>query len=110
MTKSEKNELNKELCGLLGICWHEKIENLNDRSSMILCSCRKFSDWRKRDFDDHCKKSNPNFTTDSGKVQLLKLLKCYPPEIATFYGLVKYWTDNTGALAIAVRDFLRREK
>jgi hypothetical protein len=61
--------LNKRACELLGICWHEAIAN-NDKYYEAThegwrCSCGR---------SVPCINRNPDFTTDPGKVELLRLM------------------------------------
>jgi hypothetical protein len=106
-------ELNKELCELLGICWHErKIPSCYNK-------CQKCGYIAK----DINTMDNPDFTSDSGKIALLReMMKrkdsygffLYNGEVKTswdgrdLYNIsVDYLLDDTGKLAIAARDFLR---
>ena len=97
-------ELNKELCGLLGI--EPKI--LSVMGGLM---------WEY-----------PDFTTDSGKVQLLKLMRkridwrlfltflvhgaSWNPENweTSHFNLIDFILDDTGKLEQAALEFLRREK
>ena len=91
MTQQQKEELNKQLCGLLGI--NPKI--LSVMGGMM---------WEY-----------PDFTSEAGRVQLLKILvkkqlfrdllnNTYCLDIHLLY---LYMTDDNGAFAIAARDFLK---
>jgi len=105
MTQQQKDELNKELCGLLGICWHEFMEK------EYRCTHCDAPDYEK----------NPDFTSEAGRVQLLKLMSKRPDFIrfllSTFVWLYSpdalsaHWADmfldDNGAFAIAARDFLK---
>jgi hypothetical protein len=117
-------ELNKELCQLLGICWHEP-KGIGFLSDMCICGgC--YGDDRKGNstMSDHCKRCNPDFTSKASRVQLLKLIrkhKHFHRLIAKINCLsldedgdfidncipVDLMTDDTGKLAIAARDFLK---
>jgi hypothetical protein len=86
------NSKNRELAELLGLTWHEVTDQtmLHD-----LCSCR---DW-------DCKEINPDFTTDAGKVGLLRLMEKredWPKVIR-----IDYITNTTGKLRDAAIEFLK---
>jgi hypothetical protein len=118
--RNMNEELNKELCELLGICWHEEVPT--DPVEYRLCTCGVHIE-NLMFLQGHCKQSNPDFTTDSGKVQLLREMEkrkdsygffLYNGEVKTswdgrdLYNIsVDYLLDNTGKLAIAARDFLK---
>jgi hypothetical protein len=122
MNEELNKELNKELCELLGICWHEWVTNYGHDSDTLMCK--------------HCWKyprevaCNPDFTTDSGKIALLREMEksrdyldfiCSLWELYAVddsYGVEDYEeirfylrliTDDTGKLAAAARDFLKKE-
>ena len=104
MTQQQKDELNKELCGLLGICWHEKDK---DVGIMNACVCG-VQTYYNVDFNHHLN-CNPDFTSDAGKIRLLRELKNTKD---WYFYVVKliievYLLDETGKLAIAARDFLK---
>jgi len=91
MTQQEKDELNKELCGLLWIEW-----------------------WEEGTLGYH---TNPDFTSEAGRVQLLKLMNekdllwkfvcSLPPNYGLFLYILEFMKDDNGAFAIAARDFLK---
>jgi hypothetical protein len=105
------SDINKELAGLLGLCWHD------------CYSC-------KAPLTDLCDKMNegcplnPDFTTDPGKIELLRLMLKRPAsDFDAFivengslskYGrhldciLVDLVTDTTGLLAQAAVEWLRK--
>ena len=56
---------NRELCELLGICWHERVCDLT-----MKCTCGDFHSLSAGPFPD-----NPDFTTDAGKVMLLREMR-----------------------------------
>jgi hypothetical protein len=60
-------EANKYLCEKLGLCWHEIERTWGE---YYQCSCSK----HKVLYEDLLKHSNPNFSTDAGAVQLLRLM------------------------------------
>ena len=120
MTQQQKEELNKELCGLLGICWHREAIT---PSWDIECFCG-YKTNKTRAFNCHTKKSNPDFTSEAGRVQLLKLMMkiknyedfgdlwflfaCWDDKENKVYAVpTKYLTDDNGAFAMAARDFLK---
>lgn len=97
-------ELNKELCWLLGICWHEH------SGGMYSCACGKTFDsidWLLQ----HIERCNPDFTTDSGKIQLLREMMKVRDLLEFLLGtdddFVEMLIDNKGKFALTVRDFLR---
>ena len=119
------NEINRELAGLLGLCWHEnEIWPCSVGSMRMPCSKCGSADY------------NPNFTTDSGKIELLRLMMkrwgewdCFASKVGIIYytrdgvdsngGTIEsvhfatdndYILDTTGLLAQAAVEFLRREK
>jgi hypothetical protein len=115
------NDINRELAELLGLCWHE----FNDNPEQ----CSKCGKWFRGYYVDS---PNPDFTTDPGKIELLRLMEKRAdwPEFLWFLwdkegiqiGVVYkafisnkgiphiYITDTTGRLAQAAVEFLRREK
>ena len=106
MTENEKK--NKELAEWLGICWHEPIDMRNVMVGAPIPICSKCN---HNVIDAH--RFNTDFTSDSGKVQLLRLM----PE--DFFGVdqygrivltVDYITDKTGKLRDACLEWMRREK
>jgi hypothetical protein len=100
---------NKELCELLGLCWHEPIPD-------ICCKCGSREPF------------NPDFSTDSGKIELLRLMPVefveslfsiseveyhsYRPEkrMIVFAKFIDLITDTTGLLAQAAREWLTAQK
>ena len=102
MTQQHKDELNKELCGLLGICWHHFMEK------EYRCTHCDAPDYEK----------NPDFTSEAGRVQLLKLM-ADRDDYDDFIGFINRWhwidteeafyfmLDDNGAFAMAARDFLK---
>ena len=98
MTQQQKDKLNKQLCGLLGI--NPKI--LSVMGGMM---------WEY-----------PDFTSEAGRVQLLRLMwqadeskpDCLPPKIGFWwdklsspYLIVEYMLNDNGSFAIAARGFLK---
>ena len=112
MTQQQKDELNKELCGLLGICWHEVTTTPCSYGYMHRCSCGVLAP-DGNVFIDPEKHSNPDFTSEAGRVQLLKLMferKGFDKFIDLMvnpYNFILYLRDDNGAFAIAARDFLK---
>ena len=67
MTQQQKDELNKELCKLLGICWHEWVENKGHDAEPLMCKkCWKYPEEVGQ---------NPDFATPEGIVQLLGIME-----------------------------------
>jgi hypothetical protein len=121
MTQQQKDELNKELCGLLGICWHEF--NSKD-SKRALARSRIFGGSGREckkcgiGIESEKRKDNPDFTSEVGRVQLLKLM-ADRDDYDDFIGFINRWhwidteeafyfmLDDNGAFARAARDFLK---
>ena len=121
-------DLNKELCELLGIVWHEMKIKIGDRV-YNQCLCGFFAD-SSNDAKKHVKENNPDFTTDSGKVQLLREIRKrdwvgliekigmrYHPAYSQsraretiYYIEAAFILDDTDKLAAVVRDFLKGQK
>jgi hypothetical protein len=115
--KLEAQEINKELAGLLGICWHEMDDEgfvtLKDGKMFITCKrCNQFIDMAEM---------NPDFSSDAGKVQLLRLMEgrsdwdefhCYALGVDEDNDLIPlgYITDTTGKLAKAALEWVKGEK
>jgi len=127
MTQQQKDKLNKQLCGLLGICWHEF--NSKD-SKRALARSRIFGGSGREckkcgiGIESEKRKDNPDFTSEVGRVQLLKLMMkiknyedfgdlwflfaCWDDKENKVYAVpTKYLTDDNGAFARAARDFLK---
>ena len=125
---------NKELCGLLGICWHEIIVQASDDINFTLnktyCSCGKAFRYDS-DYFKHTKESNPEFTTPEGIVQLLgimrerkdwdkfaqkylhlKMLHFFPDGTnrADYEISINYILNTTGKLRDAAIEFLKDRK
>ena len=128
MTQQQKDELNKQLCGLLGICWHETGGVGVEENGRIYSQCRickkifRDREWGYNELG--YESSNPDFTTEVGRVQLLKLMMkiknyedfgdlwflfaCWDDKENKVYAVpTKYLTDDNGAFARAARDFLK---
>jgi hypothetical protein len=102
---------NRELCELLGICWHEGTLVIYAREGNVI-ECSKC---RSRD-------SNPDFTTDAGKVRLLRILRNRDDwhKFAKFCGVdeiqanslfrIDYILDTTGLLRDKAVEFLKGRK
>jgi hypothetical protein len=103
---------NRELAELLGLCWHEHHESWRYKKGMSRC-------W-KCSSQEH----NPDYSTDSGKVELLRLMmkrEDWDEFCASVFGkrfyvkclmsdVIKYYiTDTTGRLAQAALEWLRKE-
>ena len=85
MTDAEKLALSKRACELLGIEWHELVNHVPDGiiGDAGKCICGKIH------FLSTLKKVNPDFTTDAGKVELLRLMRKQ-----------EYWEDFKFELAV----------
>jgi len=119
MSVSERIALNKELCGLLGIPWHEVVD---EDADLMYCSCGEMGG-DINGFEVHCNRLNPDFTTEAGRVQLSKIMwkrkdfdKFLREQINGSYWLEleeyieRYVNDDNGAFAIAARDYLKQQK
>jgi hypothetical protein len=96
-------DINKELAGLLGI---------------------PINQWKTKGMDGKMHlHSNPDFTSDSGKIELLRLmmeredwdaflayLYIHQTEDSGMEAMAKYITDTTGRLAQAALEWLQKEK
>jgi hypothetical protein len=118
--------INRELTELLGLCWHRWEYLLgNPPNEVGRCSCGKFSDVTYMEWINIHAHNNPDFASDPGKIELLRLMMKREDwskflftinKIAgiTVWGqnfiFVRYITDTTGLLARAAVEFLRREK
>ena len=106
MENEEKNALNKRACELLRICWHSI-----DLGEDVFC--QKCGDYFV---------SNPDFTSDSGKVELLRLMRKrtdFDDFLRSLTGgicgpereiLATYIIDTTGLLLKAAVEFLEERK
>ncbi len=118
MTPTDKEQVNKELAERLGICWHEAFEGYKDGEvDHSLPKCDKCGKTLLTAFS-----WNPDFFTDP--VKLLRLMR----ERVDWEDFLKEHTGQTtmvikeidwfirdyileeGKLAIACRDWIRREK
>lgn len=71
-----ENDKNRFVAEKLGILWHKPKEGYGDE-----CICGSISlgyHNSQKALERHCKKSNPNFSTDSGAVELLRLMMGRP--------------------------------
>jgi hypothetical protein len=112
-----KMDINRELAGLLGICWHNTV--VHDNRFGWLCRCGKYK----------CEQSNPDFTTDSGKIELLRLMEKHLTEEGlngNFWEWVyclaqsetkpervvmtEYMLNTTGLLSQAAREWLKKKE
>jgi hypothetical protein len=111
---------NRELAKLLGLCWHE-YDHWDGRWQVCRCGLKylyidKPVDW-----------TNPDFTTDSGKIELLGMMEAHPKGKLFFAKLMyrgqnveaidddgyisrHYITDTTGLLAQAAVEWLTAQK
>lgn len=111
-------EMNKRLCELLGICWHEWVDNVGHQSCNHPKMCK------------HCWSypvevdENPDFVSPAGRIDLLRRMRerlsekkfdnflknmtggiCSPERTI----LVTYILDDPGAIARAALEFLEKE-
>jgi hypothetical protein len=118
-------DINEELAGLLGLCWHKFIYtggygSSPDKMTRQVEKCSKCGKKANIYGDEY-----PDFTTDSGKIELLRLMEKREDwlEFAEVNFVIQYddysykafipvslMTDTTGLLAQAAVEFLRREK
>jgi hypothetical protein len=115
-------DINRELAELLGLCWHEYEEKSFEEWNIMVCQkCGVETNGLEAQFSQYW---NPDFTSDSGKIELLRLMMKREdwPEFLHFvwFKSVYYYnptsilkaysnlmTDTTGLLAQAARDFLK---
>ncbi|MFA5322814.1 MAG: hypothetical protein WC373_09090 [Smithella sp.] len=75
MTTEEKN---KAVCEMLGIHWHRRDEA---KTLWLVCACGEgfthstTPDINRESLYIHCRKQNPDFSTDAGAVRLLRELE-----------------------------------
>jgi hypothetical protein len=107
-------DINKELAGLLGLCWHE-YDHWEGRYQVCRCGVKHFYSDKPVDW------ANPDFASDSGKIELLRLMikrddwdkfwellyqeQGFHPNFWVFY-----LTDTTGLLAQAAVEWLTAQK
>jgi hypothetical protein len=125
MTQQQKDKLNKELCGLLGICWHEEISDLPDHFlKHHRCSCEFKTYYRTELFKHLSGNCNPDFTSEAGRVQLLEIMRGRTDWFSFLWQIMpdvpareesgtrmldNYILNKTGNLATAARDFLKEK-
>jgi hypothetical protein len=65
-------DINRELAGLLGLCWHEIINTYEQTgwNEGFIYKCQKCNK-----ISNHNEYHNPDFTTGSGKIELLRLME-----------------------------------
>lgn len=112
MTSQEKD---KFICEKLGVCWHEWVTNYGHDSDMLMCKhCWEYP----REVNP-----NPDFTSEAGRVQLLKLMikhkdwKNFVWSLGFSYFtqslcaqlLEDYFADDTGKFRDAVYEWLGGE-
>lgn len=114
MTNTERD---KAICVALGIEWHESAEDSEKVFIHVICSCGRHFKCQDT-LERHIDVSNPDFSTDSGKVMLLREMEKLNDYTEFLYyaqayqlGGAKYFiknyiTDETGKLADAVYDWL----
>jgi hypothetical protein len=120
--RKHTKDINRELTELLGLCWHDYQEKSHEEWNVMVCQkCGIETNGLEAQFQKYW---NPNFTSDSGKIELLRLMMKREDwskflftinKIAgiTVWGqnfiFVRYITDTTGLLAQTAVEFLRRE-
>jgi hypothetical protein len=104
-------DINRELAGLLGLCWHKWEYGLD---YCIRCKTAIYT-------------PNPDFESDSGKIELLGMMEAHPKGKLFFAKLMyrgqnveaidddgyisrHYITDTTGLLAQAAVEWLTAQK
>jgi len=88
-------DLNKELCGLLGICWHEEIGAVKPPDNSWIYACRCGCSFRRKGgIKIHIEESNPDFSSPAGIVELLGILRKKKDWRKFYYGLD--WSDFVG--------------
>jgi len=125
MTQQEKDKLNKQLCGLLGICWHVPRKEIFIKNDKM--ECGKCCQWlRIRPARDENELTggyefvNPDFTSEVGRVQLLKIMMAREGSARFIIRIYEFNDHNSGAIhfandiiddngafAMAARDFLK---
>ena len=114
---------NQELCRLLGLPWHEHVsQKFMDDLNYSTCSCGN-SFPSIVSLYNHLKHKNPDYTSDAGKVQLLREMRkrkdwvmfigkiCSTYRIGreyVLYILDDYILNTTGKLGDVVIEWLRR--
>jgi hypothetical protein len=109
-----KEMINKELAGLIGLCWHEPLPHKGlDLTTPCICGSYNCNS-----------AANPDFTSSDGKIELLRLMMKHLSEkdFSEFNSaisccesagvciLTDYITDTTGRLAQAAREWLTAQK
>jgi hypothetical protein len=120
MTNTERD---KAICVALGIEWHESAEDSEKVFIHVICSCGRHFKCQDT-LERHIDVSNPDFSTDSGKVMLLReVMKL--EDWFEFSKIIGFWsvglrplktrhffikseliTDTTGKFALEVYDWL----
>jgi hypothetical protein len=123
------SDINRELAELLGLHWHERSDPQDGRL-IVWCTCGWKSGYKYDQFEElekHCKEENPDFTSDSGKIELLRLLEKQGNLALFMVRLIyvgdtaeaidwdnnipyDYLTDTTGRLAQAAVEWLTAQK
>ena len=123
MIQQQKDEFNKQLCGLLGICWHE----FNSKDSKRALARSRIFGGSDREckkcgigIESEKRKDNPDFTSEVGRVQLLKIMMAREGSARFIIRIYEFNDHNSGAIhfandiiddngafARAARDFLK---
>jgi hypothetical protein len=111
-------DINKELAELLGLCWHE-YDHWEGRYQVCRCGVKHFYSDKPVDW------ANPDFASDSGKIELLRLMMkredwskfavyIWDAEVVINSQVIPqvaitiiYITNTTGRLAQAAVEFLK---
>jgi 50S ribosomal subunit-associated GTPase HflX len=124
--RKHTKDINRELTELLGLCWHDYQEKSHEEWNVMVCQkCGIETNGLEAQFQKYW---NPNFTTDSGKIELLRLMMkrenaddCIQTQdfletigksgILNIEDMVRVdlILDTTGLLAQTAVEFLRRE-
>lgn len=124
MTKDDKN---KRMARLFGIEWHEILSQIVPGGVVYICTCHKSVSMMRDEVENHCKKENPDFTSDPGKVRLLREMEKHPQGKLFFATLLydgdyiepndddgcitrDYITDTTGKLMDACLEFMEERE
>ena len=124
--KQEKDTLNREICEKLRICWHEPKSGYDRLIKNDKMECVKCGGWFKVHPLDLRFIDNPDYTSDPGKIQLLREMQ-KREDFPLFMARLMYMGDNieaidwdnnidvdlildiTGKLAKEAIEFMRKE-
>ena len=80
-----RDDINKRLCELLGICWHEQIDDQTLQCKH--CGAPMLFPWQQ----------NPDFTSEKGRIDLLRRMENHPNG-KLFFAQLTYAGDNVEAI------------